>query len=69
MYYHKAYLCIYYLKYINNLNDLEAPEVASGVPEFCNFSTQSPPLPIEKCFDHLELCVHGDLFFLTDILV
>lgn len=43
MYYHKAYLCIYYLKYINNLNDLEAPEVASGVPEFCNFSTQSPP--------------------------
>lgn len=41
MYYHKAYFYIYYLTYKNNLNDLKAPEVASGMPEFCNFSIQS----------------------------
>lgn len=49
IYYHKAYFYIYYLTYKNNLNDLKAPEVASGVPEFCNFSTQPFP-PHRKMF-------------------
>lgn len=53
---------------IDWVHTVEAPEVANAEPEFCNFSAK-PFFPKRKWSCRLGLCVYGDLFFFTDIVV